>query len=180
MNDPLRPFRRTFRAWRKSRRLEKEGRRYRELFREKGFALPDDAGIRAAISSRFPNLSPRQKGSLNILAIYHSYNWEGPSLGPSLAAFGKVRTIDWMDPALSNGLRPGERGWKERMNEGLLAMASGWAASRPFDAVFAYLSGEQVSPQTIAALRELGAPIVNLALNAPRYPGKSNACRKRS
>lgn len=165
MNDPLRPLRRKFRAWRKSRRLEKEGRRYRELFQEKGLALPDDAGIRAAVGSRRPKLAPRKKGGLNILAIYHSYNWEGPSLGPSLAAFGSVRTIDWMDPALSKGLRPGERGWKERMNEGLLAAASGWAASRPFDVVFSYLSGEQVTPQTLAALRGFGAPIVNLALN---------------
>jgi spore maturation protein CgeB len=70
-----------------------------------------------------------------------------------------------MDPALSKGLHPGERGWKERMNEGLLAKASEWAASRPFNVVFSYLSGEQVTPQALAALRKLGAPIVNLALN---------------
>ncbi|MCC6503787.1 MAG: glycosyltransferase [Deltaproteobacteria bacterium] len=127
--------------------------------------MPDEAAIRAAIAERFPGLKARSKGGLNILAIYHNYNWEGPSLGPSLAAFGSVATLDWRDPSLSEGYGPDERGWKKRMNEGLLRAAFDRAAIRPFDAVFCYLSGEQVTPDTVAALRTLGAPMVNLALN---------------
>lgn len=165
MNDPLRPLRRKFRAWRKCRCLEKEGLRYRELFLEKGLVLPGESDIRAAVASRFPDLRARAKGSLHILAIYHNYNWEGPSLGPSLAAFGSVRTLDWRDPSLAEGYDPDERGWKGKMNEGLLRTAFECAAARPFDAVFTYFSGEQVTPRTIAGLRKLGAPIVNLALN---------------
>jgi spore maturation protein CgeB len=165
MNGPLKPLRRRFRAWRRRSLLEKEGKRYRALFCERGLAVPGDAEIRARTASRFPTLTPRAKGGLNILAIYHSYNWEGPSLGPSLAAFGAVRTIDWKDPSVAGGVRHGERGWKEKMNEGLLRTASEWASVRPFDVVFAYLSGEQVTPQTLSGLRSLGAPMVNLALN---------------
>lgn len=163
MKDPFRPLRRSFRAWRKRRRLEKEGERYHALFLEKRLSIPGEDAIKAHSKSRFPN--PKRKGSLNILAIYHSYNWEGPSLGPSLAAFGEVRMLDWKDPALSGGIPHNERGWKERMNEGILKAASKWAQMRPFDAVFTYLSGEQVTRETLMKLRGLGAPVVNLALN---------------
>lgn len=108
---------------------------------------------------------PKAKGDLHILAIYHNYNWEGPSLGSSLAAFGEVRHIDWRDPALAGGMQPDDLGWKAAMNEGLLEKAHAWAEHRPFDAVFTYLSGEQMNPETLERLRSLGAPMVNLALN---------------
>lgn len=165
MRDPIRPLRRKLRAWRNARRLEKEGRAYGELFSGKGLVLPDEDAIRSKVAKSFPGLEARAKGGLNILAIYHNYNWEGPSLGPSLAAFGAVTTIDWKDPSLTGGLTPDVRGWKERMNEGLIKAAFEASARRPFDVVFAYLSGEQVVPQTLTALRKLGAPMVNLALN---------------
>jgi len=165
MNGVLSPLRRKIRAWRNVRRLEKEGRAYGELFSRKGLCVPDEEAIRARVAKSFPGLKAKPKGGLNILAIYHNYNWEGPSLGPSLSAFGAVKTIDWKDPSLSGGLAPGVRGWKEKMNGGLLKAASDAASRRPFDAVFAYLSGEQVSAAVISALRGLGAPMVNLALN---------------
>lgn len=161
----MRQLRRKLRSWRNVRRLEKEGRVYRELFLRKGLVLPDEGAIRSKVAKSFSGLEPREKGGLNILAIYHDYNWEGPSLQPSLAAFGAVTTIDWKDPSLAGGLSSDERGWKEKMNEGLLKAAFEAAARRSFDVVFAYLSGEQVTRQALAALRELGAPMVNLALN---------------
>ncbi|MFQ5735690.1 MAG: hypothetical protein ACE5GY_02380, partial [Thermodesulfobacteriota bacterium] len=115
MNDPLRPIRRSFREWRKSRRLEKEGDRYRGLFLERGLSVPGDEQLKALIKGRFPSRPARQKGELHILAIYHDYNWEGPSLAPSLAAFGEVRTLDWKDPALAGGKQPGDEGWRALM-----------------------------------------------------------------
>jgi spore maturation protein CgeB len=51
------------------------------------------------------------------------------------------------------------------MNEDLLTTVTTRAADRPFDTVFTYLSGEQVAPETVAALRGLGVPIINLSLN---------------
>lgn len=165
MKDPLNPLRRSLRAWRKRRRLEKEGRRYKALFLQRRLSVPSDEEIRALSKNRFPGLVPKQKGGLHVLAIYHSYNWEGPSLAPSLAAFGSVCTLDWKDPALSDGIAHGERGWKERVNEGLIKAASRYSAERPFDIVFTYLSGEQLTRDGLLGLRKLGAPIVNLALN---------------
>lgn len=165
MNNAFRMLRRSFRAWRNCRRLEREEAYYRKDFRERGLSLPADADIQEAIRRRFPRQVPRSKGDLYILSIYHNYNWEGPSLGPSLAAFGDVRHLDWSDPVLAGGKQPDDAGWMEAMNVGLLRTVQDWAAERPFDVVFTYLSGEQLSPETLEKLRGLGAPMVNLALN---------------
>jgi len=165
MNDPLRPLRRSFRAWRNRLRLTREGIRYRKLFRERALSVPLDQEVQEAVKRRIARNISRPKGNLRILAIYHNYNWEGPSLGPSLASFGEVRHLDWRDPALAAGKSPSDPDWMNTMNEGLLRTAYAWALERPFDVVFAYLSGAQVKPRTLERLRSLGAPIVNLALN---------------
>lgn len=165
MSDTFRTLRHSLRAWRNHRRLEKEEAHYRKEFQGRGLSVPDEAEIRARMAARFPGKAPKLKGGLHILAIYHNYNWEGPSLGPSLAAFGDVRYLDWRDPVVAGGKQAGGAGWLEAMNQGLLRTARAWAAERPFDVVFAYLSGEQVSPETLQGLRGLGAPMVNLALN---------------
>ena len=165
MNDPFRPLRRAFRAWRNRKRLEQEQMRYRKLFHARGLSIPAEADILEAIHRRFPRQVPRSKGKLHILSIYHNYNWEGPSLTPSLAAFGDVLHLDWCDSALAGGKQPNDAGWMETMNEGLLRTVRAWAAERPFDVVFTYLSGGHVTPDTLKKLRSLGAPMVNLALN---------------
>lgn len=165
----LREMRRSFRAWKNCRRLEKEGEHYERLFRERGLSIPGDDEIRALVKRRLPDKAPRPKGRLHILAVYHNYNWEGPSFGPSLAAFGEVRTIDWRDPALADGIRQGDKGWMARMNEGLLRKAAEWNSVRRFDAVFTYISGEQITPEAMDGLRALGAPIVNISLNDKEF-----------
>jgi len=165
MNDPLRPLRRSFRAWRNRLRLTREGVRYRKLFRERALSVPLDQEVQETVGRRIARNISRPKGNLRILAIYHNYNWEGPSLGPSLASFGEVSHLDWRDPALAAGKSPSDPDWMNTMNEGLLRTAYAWALDRPFDVVFTYLSGAQVKPRTLERLRSLGAPIVNLALN---------------
>jgi len=165
MSDTFRKFRRSFRAWRNLRRLEQEEAHYRKNFLKRSLSIPGEVEICARVASRFPSKTPKSKGNLHILAIYHSYNWEGTSLGPSLAAFGDVRHLDWRESVLAGGKQPDNAGWMEAMNEGLLRAAQAWAADRPFDIVFTYLSGEQVSPDSLEKLRSLGAPMVNLALN---------------
>lgn len=158
-------MRNQFWSGRKLRHLQKESEHYQSIFSSRGLSISIETEIRARITSRFPGKSPKAKGDLHILAIYHSYNWEGPSLGPSLAKFGEVRHLDWRDPVLSGGKQPDADGWKEAMNQGVLKTAHAWAEQRPFDVVFTYLSGEQVNPETLHRLRGLGAPMVNLALN---------------
>jgi hypothetical protein len=165
MRDSLRTFLRSLRVLRNRRRLAREERHYRDSFLAHRLSIPAETEIRARVARRFPGREPKPKGGLHILSIYHNYNWEGSSLDPSLAALGEVRHLDWRDPALAAGMQPDEEGWLEAMNEGLLRTARAWSAERPFDVVFTYLSGEQVSPSVVEALRSLGAPMVNLALN---------------
>jgi len=107
---------------------------------------------------------PCRKGALSILAIYHSYNWEAESLEPALRRFGDVFHYDWFGKSGSDNGRT-DFSARARMNEDLLRTVTTRGAEQPFDTVFTYLSGEQVAPATVAALRSLGAPIVNLSLN---------------
>lgn len=161
-----------FKKWRSELRsrkklslINKESERYSALFQSRGLSIPGEAEIRTQTSNRFPELLARPKGKLHILAIYHDYNWEGASLGPSLAAFGEVCHLDWRDPALAGGKQPGDAGWVEDMNEVLLKKAQELSEARPFDVIFTYLSGEQITPRVLQQLRKLNAPIINLALN---------------
>lgn len=158
-------LRNQFRSARKLRLLQKESEQYKTIFLARGLSIPGESEIHTRLASRFPGKTPKSKGDLHILAIFHNYNWEGPSLAPSLAAFGDVRYLDWRDPTLAKGKQPGDGGWMEAMNEGLLRTVHAWAADRPFDVVFTYLSGGQVFPATLEKLRSLSAPMVNLALN---------------
>lgn len=161
----FRKLRNQLRSARKLKRLRKEAEHYQAIFSSSGLSIPGEAEIRARIASRLPGRRPKAKGDLHILAIYHNYNWESPSLGSSLEAFGELKHLDWRDPVLAGGKQPGDAGWREAMNAGLLRTAQAWAAERPFDAVFSYLSGEQMDTSALEKLRGLGAPMVNLALN---------------
>ena len=161
----FRKLRNQFRSGLKLRYLKKESERYQAIFSSRGLFIPGETEIRAQLASRFQGKTPKSKGDLHILSIYHNYNWEDSSLGPSLASFGEVHHLDWCDPVLAGGKQPNGAGWKDAMNEGLLRAVNAWAAERPFDVVFTYLSGEQMNADTLEKLRSLGAPMVNLALN---------------
>lgn len=161
----FRPLRHKFRAWRNRRRLQRENDHYRRLFSGRGLTIPDETEIRASIGKRFPGRIALPKGDLNILSIYHDFNWEASSLGPALARFGSVQWLDWADPALWGNKKPDEKGWMEEMNAALLRKAAKLNAEQQFDVVFTYLGGAKISPETLLGLRELGAPIVNLTLN---------------
>ena len=78
MNDPLKGFRRSLRAWRNRRRLDDEARRYRARFHRLGLAVPDERAVARALRARFPELEPVPKGAFNIVAAT-SY----PDLSPA-------------------------------------------------------------------------------------------------
>src|SRR5512140_2749899 len=161
---PLRDFRRRLRSRGNQRRLDAEWKWYLSRFASLGLSVPDDEEIRSRVLSRFPGRIPCRKGALSILAVYHSYNWEEESLRPALRRFGDVFHYDWFGKSGSGNGRT-DAAVRARMNEDLLKTVTTRAADRPFDMVFTYLSGEQAAPETVAALRGLGAPIVNLSLN---------------
>ena len=97
MNDPFKKYRRQFRIWKNDRRLKREQDYYSSKFASAKLTIPDDKAIRQAMRYRFPTTRPKEKGTLNIIAIYHHYNWENESLRPSLEKFGQVRHYDWFE-----------------------------------------------------------------------------------
>ncbi|HQG35255.1 MAG TPA: glycosyltransferase [Syntrophales bacterium] len=162
--DPLKKYRRQFRTWRNDRRLQKEQSSYDDLFAARGLAIPTEAELHAACRRLFPALAPKPAGSLQILAVYHDYNWEETALKPALEKFGAVFHFDWFR---GTGAATGEwrRSGRRSMNRELLACARTLKQTHNLDVIFAYLSGEQVTPATMAALAALGVPTINLALN---------------
>jgi hypothetical protein len=76
-----------------------------------------------------------------------------------------VKYLDWRDPVLAGSRQPGDAGWMESMNTGLMQAARAWAAEHPFDVAFTYLSREQVNADILEKLRGLGVPLVNSAPN---------------
>ena len=164
MNDPLKKYRHLFGAWKNSCRLRKELCYYGSKFDSFHLALPDEETIRNAIKNKFQNMEPKPKGTLNILAVYHHYNWENESLKPSLKKFGKVRHYDWFEQ-FNHQRKDWHTSIKAKMNKDLVSQVKQWIRNHSTDVVFTYLSGELISPEAMRRLSSFGVPMINLALN---------------
>jgi spore maturation protein CgeB len=160
----LKKYRIRLRLWKNSCRLKREKNYYSKRFEEMGLAIPHEESLRAEFKNRFPSLLPKQKGEFNIIAIYHHYNWENYSLRPALEKFGVVRHYDWFSE-FNHQNKDWRRSGKVRMNKALLEKINQWMAKSRADVIIMYVSGELVEPETIAALRGYGVPLVNLAFN---------------
>ncbi|MBI5905405.1 MAG: glycosyltransferase [Deltaproteobacteria bacterium] len=164
MSDPFRPYRKAFRAWRSLRRLEREREHYHQEFVRRGLSVPDPDAIRRAAKNRHPGLPVVPRGSLRTLAIFHDFNWERTAFLPALGKFGEAVCYDWRD-RFDHGSRDWEKKLKAEMNRDLLGFARALSKERPLGFIFTYLSGGLVTPETVRELSNLGAPMVNLALN---------------
>ena len=164
MNDPFKKYRKRFRIWKNNRRLERELNHYCSIFKSNGMTIPDTASIRQTIKSKFPNLKPKSKGDLHILAIYHHYNWENESLKPSLEKFGTVRHYDWCED-FNHQERAWHRSTKSKMNDELIRRVKLWIREDSTDVIFTCLSGELITPSTANKIAQTGVPIVNMCLN---------------
>lgn len=165
MSGPFRTLRRRFRAWRSERRLHAEGERYLHRFRSGGFTVPDDRAIHRACVARRGSPERVHDGPLHVLAIYRDHGWEEASLGGTLRRMGHVTHIDHLDPVFTRGCEPRTAGFDRALRETVIARAEQAHRQRPIDAIFAYVSGEHVTPDLLVQLRNLGAPMVNLSLN---------------
>ena len=163
--DPLKKYRRQFRIWRNDRRLQREQELYEREFASHRLVLPNEEAVRSHIREKFPLLKPKKKGSLQIIAVYHHYNWEDESLRPSLGKFGPVRHYDWGDRFDHQQEQRWHRSVKEAMNRDLLEWAARNTEEGKVDVIFSYLSGELINPEAVRELSRLGIPMINLALN---------------
>ena len=164
MNDPLKKYRMRFRAWTNKIRLRRELNYYHSKFKARGLIVPDKRTIQETIKSKFPNLIAKHKGSLNILAIYHHYNWENESLKPSLEEFGTVRHYDWIEK-FNHQSKDWRKSIKLRMNRDLIQRVKKWVRDDDTDVIFTYLSGEVVTPDTARQIATMGVPMINISLN---------------
>lgn len=163
--DPLKKYRRQLRIWCNDRRLQREQDHYEQEFAAHRLVLPDEETVRRYLREKFPLLKPKKKGDLQILAVYHHYNWENESLRPSLEKFGPVRHYDWYGRFNHQREREWHRSVKEAMNRDLLDWAARNVAEGKGNVIFSYLSGELISPEAVRELSCLGIPMINLALN---------------
>ena len=164
MNDPFKKYRKQFRCWKNNIRLQREVNNYDRIFQSLNLSIPDDMAIQEAIKFRFPNVRPKPKGDLHILAIYRHYNWENESLKPSLEKFGSVLHYDWSERFNDNGKDWGSS-VKAEMNDDLIATLIQWAKKHSIDVIFSYLSGENVTVATVRKMKTLGIPMINMFLN---------------
>jgi len=160
----MKKYRRQFRSWLSHRRLKQERAHYNGIFAARGLSLPDEAAIRTAMKNHYPHLVPTQKGTVNIIALYHHYNWENESLKPALEKFGTVRHYDWFEE-FNHQKKDWHGELRADMNKTLVERVGRWIREDKTDVIFAYLSGEQVTPETVAKIHALGVPMINLALN---------------
>lgn len=164
MEDPLKPFRRRLRRWIEAGRLARERGRYLQRFRAARLSIPDEETITRILRQRYPHVVAKPRGELTILALYHHYNWEDLSLLPALKKFGNVIRYDWFERL---GVQEGDwpRSLRPQLNEDLRCfLADAVRRLRP-DCIFTYLSGEQVTVETIQAMAAYGIPSINLSLN---------------
>ena len=157
-------LRRRFRAWKNSHGLKRELHYYNSKFNSLGLTIPNEKIIHNTIKRKFPEIKAKAKDALNILAIYHNYNWENESLKPSLEKFGQVRRYDWFEN-YNHQRKDWYKSIKAKMNENLVNQVKQWIRDDSTDVIFTYLSGELIFPKAMQELGSLGVPIINLALN---------------
>lgn len=164
MHDPLKKYRRRFRARRNTIRLKRELNYYHAKFKSRSLAVPDEKIIRETINAKLPSLTGKPRGSLNVLAIYHHYNWENESLKPSLEQFGTVRHYDWFTK-FNHQRKDWLKSVRLKMNNDLIQRVASWIKEDDTDVIFTYLSGGIVTPNTVRQISAMGVPLVNLSLN---------------
>jgi spore maturation protein CgeB len=164
MNDPLKKYRQQYRAWKNHGKLQSEQADYVRQFQQMSLSIPERETIEIALKRKFPEISPKQKGNLNIVAVYHHYNWEDYSLKPALEKFGSVRHYDWFGK-FNHQSKNWHKKIKTEMNRALADQIDAWMKQSRADIIFTYLSGELVEPDVIRTIRRHAVPLVNLALN---------------
>jgi hypothetical protein len=143
MNDPLKKFRQQYRLWKNYRRLQSERANYARKYQQMALSIPNSQTISAALRRKFPNIFPKQKGHLSIIAVYHHYNWENYSLKPALEKFGAVRHYDWFGE-FNHQSKDWHKKIKPKMNRALVEQIDIWMKQARADVIFTYLSGELV------------------------------------
>ena len=150
MNDPLRPYRKAFRAWRNTRRLDKEGERYRREFRRRGLSVPSPGRHRPRREGEESRVFRRRRAGTCAPSRYSTITTgSAPRFFRRSRSSGRSFTTTGGTGSTTG--RGVAKGLKSAMNRPS-RFSPGRPIDRPFHFIFAYLSGILVTPETVERL----------------------------
>jgi hypothetical protein len=171
----------TLKSWLVERDAAATARRYRRLAQRNQWSAPTghalDSALRARIGERARRAGwPRPLGDLHIFLAYSLTNWEAV-LPRALAPFGEVSTFEWRSQGFDE-LAPNWLRRRDQMNRAMLDAFESAARRRPVDLVVGYLSGNNVSPETLQHMATRGAVITNFCFDDKTcWPGEKRGGR---
>lgn len=162
-------------AWVKARLQERcacrEQAFYCEEARTKNLSVLEETELLGVLKKRFASqgFSPKakRKGELHIFLVFALNNWESV-LPKALEPFGKVTAFEWR----SLGFNDLSKDWVNRrdlMDVAMLETFLNVHKTQPIDAVVGYLSGYNISPDTLIKMAKSGVGIFNFCLDDKLY-----------
>ncbi len=156
---------------------------YREEASRRGIRVPKEEALQSALRRRLESRGiypvPKPKGALHIFLTFPLALWES-TLPKILSPFGKVTVFEWR----SLGFDDASPRWlkeREGMNRLMLEAFEKAHADHPVDVVFGYLSGHNTNPETLRAMANRGAVILNICMDDKGgFPGPLEGGRYRS
>jgi hypothetical protein len=157
------------------RKARSQQRYYEQAAIREGIALPTaehlESLLRQRISARRAGRRPAKMSQMHIFLAYYVSNWEAV-LPYALAPFGRVSAFEWR----AAGYDDRKTDWLDRrdeMNRAMLDAFNTANAAQPVDAVVAYVSGHNTSPQTLEAMGTAGAAVFNFCWDDKlNFPGQ--------
>ncbi|HWE96419.1 MAG TPA: glycosyltransferase [Tepidisphaeraceae bacterium] len=168
----------------KARLQEREAatslRSYRERAAAGGIECPEGealaTAVRARLARRRGGRPAGAKGEMHLFIAYGVYNWERV-LPTALAPFGRVSAFDWR----ARGFDEFAPDWlihRDDMNRAMLDAFRAAHREQPVDAVVAYVSGNNTSPQALAEMAGAGAAVFNFCWDDKiNFPGHMSGGR---
>jgi spore maturation protein CgeB len=151
------------------RQILSERRKYEHRARAMGLPLREEAAsvfrrLREQLSKRGILWPPRPQGrSLHILYVSVPGNWERHNIPPELAKIGTVTTYFIADQPV-HAYKRGES-LRDSVDSHLPGFVEGLHRENPVDMMLSYLSGAQVSAETIRAIGNRGIATFNFHLD---------------
>ena len=162
----------TIRAMQQERKAASELRGYHTRARQMGTTVPSPGRLRTLLAQRLGSRRKtlKQKGDLSIFVAYAVRNWE-QVLPLALKSLGSVSEFEWR----RQGYDDGRADWAEqrdRMNRDMLRVFQEAQRRRPIDVVVGYLSGHNMSPETLQEMTKAGAVVLNFCWDDKlNFPG---------
>jgi hypothetical protein len=140
---------------------------YELIAQVRGLQPPSGAALRSALRARVAKRRAgrpaKRLGEMHIFLTFPLSNWEA-ILPRALAPFGRVTTFEWRSAGFDDR-KPDWLDHRDEMNREMLRAFEAANRESPVDAVVAYVSGANTSPETLQTMAAGGAVIFNFCLD---------------